>query len=94
MGNVRNNNRHMLFHRYGFPEKDPVSLIIKVDSRWTIGLINEVNYVTFIEVLTFFDCELNEKRDFVNSELFWFYKSISSVVSILILRNLLTIREF
>lgn len=45
------------------PEKVPVSPIIKLDCRWTIGLINEVNFMTFIKVFIFHDCESSEKWD-------------------------------
>ena len=45
------------------PEKLPVSPIIKLDCKWTIGLINEVNFMTFIKVLIFHDYESSEKWD-------------------------------
>ena len=40
------------------PEKVSVSPIIKLDCRWTIGLINEVNFMTFIKVLIFHDYQV------------------------------------
>lgn len=44
-------------------EKVPVSPIIKLDCSWTIGLINEVNFMTFIKVFIFHDWESSEKWD-------------------------------